>query len=354
MDTFVDSAWYFLRYCSPNEAERAWDPEAVRHWMPVDLYTGGAEHAVLHLLYARFMVKALRDLGHFEFGEPWMALRNQGQILGADHQRMSKSRGNVVNPDELVARYGTDAVRLFLMFIGPWDQGGPWDPSGIEGLQRFLGRVWQYAQATPDADGPEVARRTPGMPPPQSLVGEVPGSAGPSGTELLGTAEELSRALRRATQVTIREVTDDYAGFRFNTAIAKLMELSNAIGKARDAGMAGSAAYHGAVDALLLLLAPAAPHLSEELWARRGGAYSIHQQEWPVFDEALATVETLELPVQVDGKLRDRLVVTVDTPPEEIERLVLASERVQAYLGGRAPLRVVQIPGRLVNVVTPH
>ncbi len=326
MDTFVDSAWYFLRYCSPHDATRPWDPQAARLWMPVDLYTGGAEHAVLHLMYARFAVKALRDLGHLDFDEPFLALRNQGQILGADHHRMSKSRGNVANPDELVARYGSDVVRTFLMFIGPWDQGGPWNASGIEGVHRFLARVWGAAQAEP---------------------GDVP-------DQPLGSAAELERALRRATHVTIAQVADDYAGFRFNTAIAKMMELTNAIVRARESGLAGTDAYAEAVDTLLLLLAPAAPHLTEELWTRRGHDYSIHTEVWPEADPALAVADSLELPIQVDGKLRDRMVVTRDTPAEEIERLALASEHVQRYLQGRAPRRVIQIPGRLVNVVTPQ
>ena len=352
MDTFVDSAWYFLRYCSPHDDERAWDPEAVERWLPVDLYTGGAEHAVLHLMYARFFVKALRDLGLLAFDEPWIVLRNQGQILGVDHHRMSKSRGNVVNPDELTARYGTDTVRLFLMFIGPWDQGGPWNPMGIEGMHRFLGRVWHLAQPEP-SDRVTVAT-VPGMPPAPSWSGEIPGSQGPSGDQVLGTVEELERALRRATHATIADVTDDYGAFRFNTGIAKLMELSNAIGQAREAGIGGSAVYAEAVDTLLLLLAPAAPHIAEELWERRGHDYSIHTEAWPVADPELAVAETIELPVQVDGKLRDRLVVTRDTPADEIERLVLASEHVQRYLAGRAPRRVIQVPGKLVNVVTPH
>ncbi len=334
MDTFVDSSWYFLRYTSTHSA-LAWDPEKARLWMPVDLYTGGAEHAVLHLLYARFFVKALRDMGMLDFGEPFLTLRNQGQILGADHQRMSKSRGNVANPDELVARYGSDAVRCFLMFIGPWDQGGPWNPTGIDGVYRFLARVWSLAQ-------------------PKSPAGEIPGSGGPSGAELLGSGTEFQRALRRSTHVTIAGVSTDYEAFHFNTAIAKLMELSNAIVRARDGGLDGTDAYAEAIDTLLLLLAPVAPHLAEELWARRGREYSIHQQAWPRYDSALAATETIELPVQVDGKLRDRLVVTPDTPAEEIERMVLASERVQAHLGGRVPKRVIQIPGKLVNVVTPR
>jgi leucyl-tRNA synthetase len=350
MDTFVDSSWYFLRYCSPHDDKRAWDPDAVARWMPVDVYVGGAEHAVLHLLYARFFVKALRDMGMLSFDEPWIVLRNQGQILGADHHRMSKSRGNVVNPDDLSARYGSDTVRLFLMFIGPWDQGGPWNPTGIEGVHRFLGRVWQLAQA--DASGDVRVAEVAGMPPAPSITGEIPGSQGPNGSQLLGTVEELQRALRRETHATIAAVSDDYAGFRWNTAVAKLMELSNAIGRARDAGIAGTAVYAEAVDTLLLLLAPAAPHIAEELWERRGHDYSIHTETWPEADPALAVADTIELPVQVDGKLRDRLVVTRDTPADEIERLALASEHVQRYLNGQPPRRVIQVPGKLVNVVT--
>jgi leucyl-tRNA synthetase len=242
-------------------------------------------------------------------------------------------------------------VRLFLMFIGPWDQGGPWNPSGIEGVHRFLGRVWGAASGARGGELPSA--EIPGIPQP-SLAGEIPGSGGPSADRMLGTAEELARALRRATHVTIAEVTQDYAAFHFNTAIAKMMELTNAIVRARESGLAGTDAYAEAIDTLLLLLAPAAPHITEELWARRGRPYSIHRQPWPVADPELAQADTLELPVQVDGKLRDRLVVTRDTPPEEIERMALASEAVQRHLAGRAPRRVVQIPGRLVNVVTPE
>jgi leucyl-tRNA synthetase len=329
LDTFIDSAWYFLRYCSPTKADAAWDHEQVRAWMPMHLYTGGAEHGVLHLLYYRFFVKALRDLGHLSFDEPTLKLRNQGQILGIDHHRMSKSRGNVQAPDELVARYGADTVRAFLMFIGPWDQGGPWNPTGIDGIGRWLGRVW--GAALPSA-----------------------ADVGPPAGEVLGTAEELTRALRRSAHVTIDAVGDDIDELHFNTAISKLMELTNAIVRARETGLAGSEAYAEAVDTLLLLLAPIAPHVAEELWERRGHAYSIHDQPWPEADPELVAAETIELPVQVDGKLRDRLVITPDTPADEIERMALASEHVQSYLAGRQPARVVQIPGRLVNVVTPR
>ncbi|MEO5985791.1 MAG: leucine--tRNA ligase [Candidatus Limnocylindria bacterium] len=327
LDTFIDSSWYFLRYCSPHNTERAWNPEEVAAWMPIHLYTGGAEHGVMHLLYFRFFVKALRDLGHLGFDEPTLKLRNQGQILGADHNRMSKSRGNVQAPDELVDHYGSDTVRAFLMFIGPWDQGGPWNPSGMEGIHRWLSRVWGAAL-------PEERRR--------------------AAVQTPGNPEELERALRRATHATIAAVTDDYEALHFNTAIAKLMELTNAIIRVREAGQASGAAYREAVDTLLLLMAPLAPHIAEELWERRGHPYSVHQQAWPLAEEALAASDTVELPVQVDGKLRDRLVVNADTPADQIERLALESEHVQRYLNGRAPMRVIQVPGKLVNVVTPR
>jgi leucyl-tRNA synthetase len=231
-----------------------------------------------------------------------------------------------VNPDDLVARYGTDAVRLFLMFIGPWDQGGPWSTTGIDGVYRFLGRVWHLSQS----DG------------------------GASGHGDAVTTSAAERTLRRITHQTIAAVGDDYEGFRFNTGIAKLMELANALADAREQGIGQSDAYAQAIDTLLLLLAPVAPHIAEELWERRGKPYSVHQQPWPVADPALAAADTIELPIQVDGKLRDRLLVASGTAAEEIERLALASERVQAYLGGRAPRRVIQIPGKLVNVVTPN
>ena len=328
MDTFVDSSWYFLRYCSPNDESAPWDRNKVDAWMPISLYTGGAEHAVMHLMYFRFFTKALRDLGLVGIDEPTLKLRNQGQILGADHNRMSKSRGNVQAPDELAARYGSDTVRAFLMFIGPWDQGGPWNPSGIEGIHRWLARVWGAA---------------------------LPGANGAAPTAFAeAERDEIERALRRATHATIASVTQDYEDFRFNTAIARLMELTNAIIRARETGLTGSGAYVEAVDVLLKLLAPVAPHVAEELWARRGGDYSIHRQAWPIADPSLAVAETIELPVQVDGKLRDRLVVTPDTPADEIERMALASEQVRRYLAGRSPRRVIQIPGKLVNVVTPR
>src|SRR5690606_15876589 len=205
MDTFVDSAWYWFRYLSPHADDRAIDPELVKRWTPVDVYTGGVEHAILHLLYARFFTKVLRDLGLVEIDEPFLTLRNQGIILGADNEKMSKSRGNVVNPDDLVGQYGADTVRAFLMFIGPWDQGGPWSYQGIEGVFRFLHRVWalvldQEAPAEPGSDADPAA---------------------------------VARELRRAVHHAIKEVTEDLEAFRFNTAISELMTLSNAMSKAK-------------------------------------------------------------------------------------------------------------------------
>jgi leucyl-tRNA synthetase len=214
-------------------------------------------------------------------------------------------------------------------------------------VHRFLGRVWAVAQAT-DGGHP---RRIPGMP--IDSQGGWPPSSGEVPSQEMAMIEGGVRAVRQATHRAIKEVGEDYAEFHFNTALSKLMELTNALGSARDDGLAGTDAYAEAVEALLLLLAPMAPHMSEELWSRRGKPYSVHQQPWPDFDPALVVSEVIELPVQVDGKLRDRLAVAPDTAPEEIERLALASERVQAYLKGRPPRKVVQIPGRLVNIVTP-
>ena len=320
MDTFVDSSWYFLRYCSPQADDAPFHRDEVERWMPIELYTGGAEHAVMHLMYFRFFTKALRDIGLIGFGEPTLKLRNQGQILGADHNRMSKSRGNVQAPDDLVARYGSDTIRAFLMFIGPWDQGGPWSPSGIDGIHRWLARAW----------GAAIARG---------------GSA---------SDPELERGLRRAAHVAIGEVSADITEMHFNTAVSRLMELTNALVRAREVGLAGTNAYAEAADILVQLMAPITPHVAEELWERRGHEYSVHTGGWPAGDETLAAAETIELPVQVDGKLRDRLVVTPDTPAAEIEAMALASEHVQRYLAGRPPAKVIQIPGRLVNIVTPR
>jgi leucyl-tRNA synthetase len=322
MDTFVDSSWYQYRYLSPGYEHGPFDPAAAE-WLPVEQYTGGIEHATMHLLYTRFWTKVMRDLGLVEFDEPMLRLFNQGIILGEDSEKMSKSRGNVVDPDDLVARYGADAVRVYLMFIGPWDQGGPWDPRGIQGVTRWLNDVWDLALATPPA-----GRHT-------------DGAAAPDG--------QAARALRRATHQTIAKVGEDLAAFAFHTAVAALMELRNTLKGART--LAGTAEWDEAVDALLLMAAPLAPHITEDLWARRGRPYSIHQQPWPAHDPAVSAEETFELAIQVNGKIRDRLVVPVGVTETEAIRRALASEPVEQALDGREPQRVIYVPGRLVNLV---
>jgi leucyl-tRNA synthetase len=336
MDTFVDSSWYWWRYLSVDENERPINTERARVWCPVKQYTGGAEHAVLHLMYARFFAKALNDLGMVQEREPWLRLFNQGQILGADGERMSKSRGNVQDPDELVQRYGADTVRLFLMFMGPWDQGGPWSPTGIDGVHRFLRRVWTVVT---DPHGVE-----PGDP----EAGQLPKG------ENQTTASE---GLRRMAHRTLRKVTEDHDDYRWNTMIASMMELTNRLIRLRGSAVAGGAEWDETVKLLLLMLAPIAPHISEELWSRRlaerGDEWqSIHTQEWPEYAEELMADSSIELPVQVNGKLRDLVRMPPGLSEIEIEQIVMSRDKVLGQLEGQEVVRVIQVPGRLVNVVT--
>jgi leucyl-tRNA synthetase len=305
-------------------------------WTPVDQYTGGAEHAVMHLLYSRFWTKAMRDIGLIGDDEPFKRLFNQGQILGADGERMSKSRGNVEDPDDLVRKYGADTVRLFLMFMGPWDQGGPWSPSGIGGVFRFLNRVWTV---TLDPNGREAGDPDSGKLP----VGE--------------SAADAAAAIRAAAHRTLRDVTEDYEGFRFNTMVAKLMELSNTLYRYRGTEVAGDTEWDEAVRLLLLMLAPAAPHITEEIWARQAEAAgraweSIHTAAWPELDESAIKVSVREVPVQVNGKLRARIVVGADASEDEIKAEALTDTKIVAILDGRTPDRVVVAGGgKLVNIV---
>ncbi|TAL09699.1 MAG: leucine--tRNA ligase [Chloroflexota bacterium] len=336
LDTFIDSSWYWYRYLSPGKTDGPLDTSMTDRWTPVDQYTGGAEHAVMHLLYSRFFTKAMRDIGLVHEDEPFKRLFNQGQILGADGERMSKSRGNVQDPDQLVARYGADTVRLFLMFMGPWDQGGPWSESGIGGVHRFLNRVWAIATDPHGSD------------PGDQDAGKLP----PGQDEATADA-----AMRTAAHRTLRDVTADYEGFRFNTMVAKLMELSNVLYRYRGTPAAGGSAWDEAVRMLLLMLAPAAPHITEELWSRRLGAAgitwsSIHTERWPEVDPTAVVEDTREVPVQVNGKVRDKIVVPAGISDAELEGLAVAAPRVVAALGGRTPDRVVVAGGgRLVNLV---
>jgi leucyl-tRNA synthetase len=272
----------------------------------------------MHLLYARFWTKVLADAGLIDFREPFPRLRSQGILHAADGKRMSKSRGNVVTPDAVVERYGADVLRIYLLFLAPFDHNVNWDEAGIAGAQRFLERVWRLALP---ADGRAAPR---------------------SGDEEDG--------LRRSTHKTIRRVTEDVEGLKFNTAVAALMEWTNRLA-AYVEEHGPTPAFQEAVDVLIRLLAPLAPHIAEDLWAQRGGPYSVHQQPWPVYDPELAIDRVVTLIVQVNGRVRDRIAVPAGLADDEARRLALSSPRVQAHLEGRSPEQVVVVPGRLVNVV---
>ena len=315
MDTFVDSSWYFLRYADARNDDAAWDPQIVDYWLPVKQYIGGIEHAVLHLLYARFFTKVLNDMELLGFREPFSRLFTQGMIYrhGA---KMSKSKGNVVSPDEAIARYGADALRLYILYMGPAEQDKEWSDAGIEGTARLLDRIWRVAL--------EVAARGP--------------VEAPADGELVRTAHR-----------TIDRVTDDVLRrFQFHTPIAALFELVNEIYKVKDdPERAGEVRF--ATETALSLVQPYAPHVAEELWERLGHG-RLWETPWPVADAALVAAETVEVVVQVNGRLRDRLHVPVGTPDGELVALALASERVQAHLEGE-PKKTIVVADRLVNLV---
>ncbi|MFC2056961.1 leucine--tRNA ligase, partial [Chloroflexota bacterium] len=320
MDTFMCSNWYFLRYTSPHFDTAPFDQEKIKYWLPVDLYTGGAEHAVMHLLYFRFFLKAIRDMGLVDFDEPVARLFNQGIII-AERQKMSKSRGNVITPDEYVSELGVDVVRAYLMFIGPWEQGGEWNDSGISGVSRWLNRIWKLVLG--DYNWDKFSKDT----------------------------SWAEKDLYRITHQTIKKVTSDLEKIRFNTMVAALMEFTNHLSKAKESGAITPTCWKWCIENLLLLLAPTAPHLAEELWQRTGHDYSIHNQSWPQWDEELAKEEEITLVIQVNGKLRDRITVPVSTTEVEARQLVAESTRVQPYLEGRENIRIIYVPGKLVNIV---
>ncbi|MEO8538216.1 MAG: leucine--tRNA ligase [bacterium] len=319
LDTFMCSSWYQMRYADPHNPERPFSKAAAEQWFPVDQYTGGAEHAVMHLLYTRFFWKAARDMGLVEGDEPMKRLVNQGVILGPDGNRMSKSRGNVVAPDDQVDKWGADAFRCQLMFVGPWDQGGPYNPTGMSGIVRWLNRVWTLVV--------EPVRLTDSAPP------------------------EETKALRRTTHKTIASVTEEIANFRFNTMISRLMEHSTAMQKARDAGPVDREAWEEAVRTALLLTAPLAPHITEELWERIGQPYSIHLASWPTADPAFAHDDEVELVVQINGKVRDHVTLPAEASEADARAAVMALPRVAELVGDSVPKKVIYVPGRLVNIV---
>jgi leucyl-tRNA synthetase len=330
MDTFMCSSWYQYSYMERHwSADEQVGPEDVpfnpregAYWLPVDQYTGGIEHATMHLLYTRFFTKAMRDMGLVPFDEPMLRLYNQGIILGEDSEKMSKSRGNVIAPDDLVQQYGADVVRGYLMFGFRWDQGGPWGSTDILGVQRFLERVW-------------------------ALVMEEPRQSR-NGSEV---EPSVVRDLQRRQHQTIRKVSQDLQDFSFNTMVAALMEYSNHLIKAKESAVYGTSAWDDAVRTLLLMMAPGFPHIAEELWARLGMPYSVHQQEWPAWDQALAAEDVITIVVQVNGKVRDRFDAPADVTEENAKELALACQGVQKALAGKDPLKLIYVPGRLVNIV---
>ena len=315
LDTFVCSSWYQLRFASKNPLEEPIDSEKVKQWMPVNQYMGGAEHAVMHLLYSRFFNKALRDLGYLDFDEPYTKLMNQGMLI-KDHKKISK-RSNPLTPDPVVERHGADTLRCYLMFLGPWDQGGDWSDSGINGIRRWLGRVW------------DVTLR------------DESGLSGSDG----------EKVLERASHATTKRVLSDMETFKFNTSISALMEFTTEISHRYDAGDVSASKWRNAVNRLLLHVAPLAPHLAEELWERTGHTGSIHLELNPKFDGSLITSDTITLAVQVQGKLRDQIEVAADIDKDDAVAAAKSATNVARHLEGMVIVKEIYVPGRLVNIV---
>ncbi|MGN4124009.1 leucine--tRNA ligase [Lysinibacillus sphaericus] len=314
MPQWAGSSWYFLRYIDPNNTEAIADPELLKRWLPVDIYVGGAEHAVLHLLYARFWHKVLFDLGVVHTKEPFQKLFNQGMILGEGNEKMSKSKGNVVNPDEIIASHGADTLRLYEMFMGPLEASVAWSTNGLDGARRFLDRIWRL------------------------FVNEEQGT--------LAAKVQVSddKLLEKSYHQTVKKVTEDYEGMRFNTAISQMMVFINDCYKADVVPMAYAEGF-------VKLLAPIVPHVAEELWQLLGHEGSISYKEWPAYDESKLVDDEVEVAVQVAGKVRAKIIVSKDASKEEIEKVALADDKVQEYMAGKNLVKVIVIPGKLVNIV---
>jgi leucyl-tRNA synthetase len=313
MPQWAGSCWYYLRYIDPKNDGIFCAPEKEKYWMNVDLYIGGAEHAVLHLLYSRFWHKFLYDLGYVSTKEPFQKLVNQGMILGEDGQKMSKSRGNVVNPDKVITDYGADSMRLYEMFMGPLEAVKPWSMQGVEGVHRFLQRLWRL------------------------MINEDSGQLSPQVKDI--QADEVTQ---RLLHQTIGKVTKDIESFGFNTAISQMMIMLNHLAKLDEQPK-------DVLEKLVLLLAPFAPHIAEELWSRLGHKNSLAYESWPKFDEQLAKEKEIELAVQVNGKIKAKIVMPADADEQAIKQNAL--EKVASYLDGKPPKKVIVIKPRLVNIV---
>ncbi|GAB6037293.1 leucine--tRNA ligase [Fundidesulfovibrio butyratiphilus] len=333
MDTFMESSWYFLRYCSPQDDTAPFDKAAAAYWSPVDQYVGGIEHAILHLLYSRFYVKALRDLGYLDHDEPFAHLLTQGMVI-KDGAKMSKSKGNVVDPDEMVEKYGADTTRLFTLFAAPPEKDLEWSDTGIEGAARFASRLWRL------------------------VTEEFGGVLSPTGPCLAldpAGLSPLGRELRRREHATVAKVAKDIEGqFQFNTAIASVMELTNFLFANLDALRAQTQdrkALCSAVNSLLVVLSPMAPHLCEELWQAMGHTRPLSRQPWPAYDPAALATDTVTVVVQVLGKLRGKVEVAADADEESVKQAAMTEENVARHLAGKTVRKVIYVPGKLVNIV---
>jgi leucyl-tRNA synthetase len=341
MDTFIDSSWYFYRYTDAHNDHAPFDSKAAQYWFPIDQYIGGVEHAILHLIYSRFWTKFMRDLGMISNDEPVERLFTQGMVI-KDGAKMSKSLGNVVSPDEMVARYGADAARLYSLFAAPPDRDLDWQDSGIAGIQRFLSKVYRLVQRN------AAAKKFSG------------------GTSPITTASPADRQLQRKLHQTIKRVTDDFQGrWHFNTCISAIMELVNALYTyeeegARTPSSAGennnsTGASHSLIAEvqrdLVLLLAPFAPYLTHELWEMIGEKGSLLKATWPKYEAALAKEDELEIPVQINGKLRGRITVSADASEEEVITFALADEKVRTFIAGKQVVKKIFVPGKLANFV---
>ena len=320
MDTFVCSSWYFLRYLDNKNDKSPFSTEIVNKWAPLDHYIGGVEHAILHLLYARFITKFLHDNYGLGFDEPFKKLTNQGIILGPDGLKMSKSRGNVVSPDEQVTSYGADSLRLYMMFMGPYDQGGPYNLGGIAGTRRFLDRVWTLAQEYLETKEGSI-----------SDVNAV--------------------VLRAATHRTIKRVTKDLEKLAFNTAIARMMSFVNELYRLKTEDFTQNPIWRSSIEALCLLIAPFAPHFSEELWSELGHETSVHVANWPLWDEALVKDEMITLAVQINGKVRGEIIVETDISESDAVLAAKEQERVAELIKNKKILKTIYVPGRLISFV---
>jgi leucyl-tRNA synthetase len=318
MDGFACSSWYFLRFADPHNSKEPFSKDRAKFWLPVDDYIGGAEHAVMHLLYARMWTKVMQDAGMIDFGEPFKSLRNQGMILAPDGQKMSKSKGNTIQPDELIDQgYGADSIRIMELFIGPWNQSANWSVEGMGGSFRFLQRIWNLVQEYGEAE-------------------KVDGD---------------SEAIRRAVHHAIKRVSEDLSDMGFNTAIAALMELTNELYKLKTNIPIGTSIWKESLETVLKLLAPFAPHMTEELWSQMGHKDSIHTSEWPVYDEQYLVKDSTTIAVQINGKLRGTISVPVGSDEVAATKQATEDDKIAHHLRDKRVVKTIFVPDKLLNFV---